>query len=94
MTPAGERARNRWIERVRGVRRHNAALSLRRHEPGDRVVYIGKSMFDMIIENGEVGVVTDTVNGWVFARWSRAGEVGVLPRLLRSAGTPAAPDHG
>lgn len=42
-------------------------------QPGDRVVYIGEPVFDLIITTGEVGVVTDVREGWVFARWPRSG---------------------
>lgn len=52
------------------------------HEPGDRVRYVGATLFDLIIEPGDVGIVTEVVDGWVYARWPRAGVVGVLPQLL------------
>jgi hypothetical protein len=41
--------------------------------PGDRVEYIGRPVFDGIIDTGEIGWVTKVVAGWVFAAWPRSG---------------------
>jgi hypothetical protein len=43
------------------------------YRPGDRVEYIAPPVFDLIIETGEVGVVTAFVDGWVYAEWPRSG---------------------
>ncbi len=37
------------------------------YQPGDQVEYIAAPVFDLIIETGEVGVVTKVENGWVHA---------------------------
>jgi hypothetical protein len=41
--------------------------------PGDRVEYIGRPVFDGIINTGEIGWVTKVEAGWVFAAWPRSG---------------------
>jgi hypothetical protein len=41
--------------------------------PGDRVEYIGRPVFDRIIDTGEIGWVTKVEAGWVFAMWPRSG---------------------
>jgi hypothetical protein len=42
-------------------------------------------MYDLIIETGDVGVVTEVANGWVHADWPRAGSYGVPQQLVRPA---------
>lgn len=44
------------------------------YSPGDHVEYIAAPVFDLIIMTGEVGVVTQVKDGWVFAEWPRSGE--------------------
>lgn len=41
--------------------------------PGDRVEYIGRPVFDGIIDPGEIGWVTKVEAGWVFAACPRSG---------------------
>ena len=69
-----------------GVRRRRESQDEPRYVPGDRVEYMGKTIFDLIIETGDIGIVTRVADGWVFAYWSRAGEAGVLPKLLAHRG--------
>lgn len=35
--------------------------------------YTAAPVFDLIIETGEVGIVTKVEDGWVFAEWPRSG---------------------
>lgn len=39
--------------------------------PGDLVEYLESGVFDQMIVQGDVGVVTAVANGWVHARWPR-----------------------
>jgi hypothetical protein len=55
------------------------------YEPGERVRYVAAPMFDLIIETGDVGVVTHVSNGWVFAVWPRAELCGVPLQHVRPA---------
>ena len=55
------------------------------YRPGDRVEYIAAPVFDLIIETGEVGVVTKVENGWVHALWPRSGEHSVPLQHVRRA---------
>jgi hypothetical protein len=43
------------------------------YQPGDRVEYIAAPVFDLIIDTGEVGIVTKEEDGWVYAEWPRSG---------------------
>ncbi len=56
------------------------------YQPGDQVKYIAAPVFDLIIETGEVGVVTKVENGWVHASWPRSGEHSVPLQHVRRAG--------
>jgi hypothetical protein len=47
--------------------------SLRTYVKGDRVRYIARPVFDLIIETGEVGIVERVDDGWVHAWWPRSG---------------------
>ena len=44
------------------------------YQQGQRVEYIAEPVFDLIIQTGDVGVVTREVDGWVYAVWPRSGE--------------------
>ncbi len=51
--------------------------------PGDRIEYIGRAVFDGIIDTGEVGWVIRVEAGWVFASWPRSGVHSVPVRSAR-----------
>lgn len=51
----------------------------------DRVEYVAAPVYDLIIDTGEVGVVTRLDEGWVWARWPRCGEHGVPLANVRQA---------
>jgi hypothetical protein len=46
---------------------------------GDLVEYLGEPVFDLIIRTGDIGTVTRTKAGWVYARWPRATEEHGVP---------------
>jgi len=43
------------------------------YRKGDRVVYTGGAVFDLLIVRGDVGVVERVEDGWVAAWWPRSG---------------------
>ncbi len=53
--------------------RHSLLASPVTYQAGDRVEYIAAPVFDLIIQTGDVGVVTKVEDGWVFADWLKAG---------------------
>lgn len=55
---------------------------------GDRIEYMGRPVFDGIIDTGEVGSVIKVEGGWVFARWPRSGVHSVPLESVRRALTP------
>ncbi len=52
-------------------------------EPGDLVEYIAEPVFDLIIRPGDVGEVTQVIDGWVYAVWPRSGEHSVPVENVR-----------
>jgi hypothetical protein len=55
------------------------------YRPGDHVEYIAAPVFDLIIQPGDIGVVTKVENGWVHADWPRSGEHSVPLGHVRPA---------
>ncbi len=55
------------------------------YSPGDLVEYIAEPVFDLIIQTGDLGVVTRVEDGWVFAEWPRSGEHSVPLTNVRPA---------
>lgn len=55
------------------------------YSAGERVEYIAAPVFDLIIEPGDVGIVTRESDGWVFAEWPRSGEHSVPIAHVRPA---------
>jgi hypothetical protein len=53
---------------------------------GDRVQYVGAPVFDGIIDTGEIGWVTNVVDGWVHAVWPRSGVHSVPVDAVRLLG--------
>ena len=76
---AARAGRNRLL----GLQRRGGASTLATYQPGDHVRYIGQTVLDVIIETGDVGIVTEVANGWVYAYWPRAGVVGIPTLLLQ-----------
>ena len=62
-----------WLEEQVAEEASGAAT----YQSGDRVKYVAAPVFDLIIETGEIGVVTRVDGGWVYATWPRSGEHGV-----------------
>lgn len=60
------------------------------YQPGDEVEYIAEPVFDLIIETGDVGIVTRVEDGWIYATWPRSGEHSVPLRNVRKARHPCA----
>ena len=58
------------------------------YQAGDRVEYIAAPVFDLIIQSGDVGEVTQVDDGWVYATWPRSGEHSVPLEHVRSARRP------
>ena len=50
---------------------------------GNRVEYVGRPVFDLIIRTGDVGTVTRVQDGWVHALWPRSGEHSVPVEKVR-----------
>lgn len=48
-------------------------------KPGERVVYLGEPVFDLIIKTGETGIVEQVQDDSVFADWPRCG-IQAVPR--------------
>jgi hypothetical protein len=55
------------------------------YRAGDHVEYIAGPVFDLMIQTGDVGVVTKVESGWVHAEWPRSGEHSVPLRHVREA---------
>lgn len=55
------------------------------YEAGDWVEYVAAPVFDLIIETGEIGVVTKVDGGWVYAEWWRSGLHSVPVEHVRPA---------